>query len=140
QTNVGYDRVVHELLVSQNNNMGFGGVGRNGQPAGSAAAFFFANENKPENLAGSVSRVFLGVKLECAQCHAHPFAKWTREQFWEFAAFFVGTQPSFNRFNPDGTAPKNIPASTAREITIPGTGKVVKAKYLTGDEPKWKAN
>ena len=62
-----------------------------GGPAdGSPAAFFQANEFRPENLAGSTARLFLGVQLECAQCHDHPFAKWTREQFWEYAAFFAG--------------------------------------------------
>ena len=34
--------------------------------------------------------MFLSVKVECAQCHDHPFAKWTRTQFWEYAAFFSG--------------------------------------------------
>jgi len=45
---------------------------------------------KPENLGASTARLFLGVKLDCAQCHDHPFAKWTRQQFWEYAAFFGG--------------------------------------------------
>ncbi len=52
------------------------------------ALFLQANEFKPENLAASTSRLFLGVKLECAQCHDHPFAPYKRQQFWEFAAFF----------------------------------------------------
>ena len=55
--------------------------------------FYQANEAKPENLGAAVSRLFLGVKLECAQCHDHPFAPYTREQFWEFAAFFAELDP-----------------------------------------------
>ena len=43
------------------------------------------------------SRVFLGVRLECAQCHNHPFAKWKREQFWGLAAFFAGVQQAGHR-------------------------------------------
>jgi hypothetical protein len=101
----------------------------------SPAAFYFANENKAENLAATTSRVFLGVKLECAQCHAHPFAKWTRNQFWEYAVFFAGVQPQ---------GPRRVgftPASTQgpRQLTIPGTDKVVKARFLNGAEPTWKA-
>ncbi len=142
QANEGYHKIVHKLLEPGSevgNNMAFrGGMPQNA--SGSPAAFYLAAESKAENLAGSASRVFLGVKLECAQCHAHPFAKWTRDEFWEFAAFFVGTQPAFGRFNPDGKPPANVTASTVREITIPGTAKVVKAKFLTGDEPKWKPN
>ena len=94
QANMAYDSMVRELLTGQpfGNPQPFGGQPGNVQ--GSTAAFFFSNENKAENLAGSTARIFLGVKLECAQCHAHPFAKWTREQFWEFAAFFNNINPN----------------------------------------------
>ena len=143
QAGKGYDQIVREILAPGAEMVGNGMAqfrGGQGQGGPSAAAFYLAGENKAENLAGSASRVFLGVKLECAQCHAHPFAKWTKDEFWQFAAFFVGTQPSFGRFNPDGTQPVAVPASTVREITIPGSGKVVKARFLAGDEPKWKDN
>lgn len=141
EKDVGYDKIVHKLLSPGSeaigNAMGFR-PGMQQAATASPAAFYLAAESKAENLAGSASRVFLGVKLECAQCHAHPFAKWTKDEFWQFAAFFVGTQPAFTRFNVDGSVPQNIPASTTRQITIPGTAKVVKAKFLTGEEPKWK--
>ena len=52
-----------------------------------------AKESKPENLAAGVARVFLGIRLECAQCHNHPFASWKREQFWSLAAFFAEMPP-----------------------------------------------
>ena len=52
--------------------------------------YFVAKGAKPENIAAGAARVFLGVRIECAQCHNHPFAKWRREQFWQFAAFFAG--------------------------------------------------
>jgi len=45
-------------------------------------AFFAVKDAKPENLAAVTTRIFLGIQIECAQCHNHPFAKWTREQFW----------------------------------------------------------
>ena len=88
KNNTAYDKIVRDILTSQpffNNNFGNGGQAMNG---GSPSAFYFANEFKPENLAGSTARLFLGVKLECAQCHNHPFAPWTRDQFWQLAAFF----------------------------------------------------
>jgi hypothetical protein len=134
QKNHGYDKIVTELLTGQ----AMGGLqpfGAPGQPASaSTAAFYFSNENKPENLAGATARLFLGVKLECAQCHAHPFAKWSRNQFWETAAFFAGIRPP--QFRGNGVA---VQASVGpRQIMIPGTDKVVKAKFLNGDEPAWK--
>src|SRR5437870_9167868 len=107
--NVGYDRLVRELLTAPP------GVQSNVSPS----AFYVSNELKAENLAGSTSRLFLGVKLECAQCHAHPFASWTRTQFWEYAAFFADVQPPQR-----GTVPQR------RELKIPGTDKVVQARFL----------
>jgi hypothetical protein len=130
KANTGYDKLAHELLTSNVNNPGFN-PGFGGQGGGSPAAFYFANENKAENLAGAAGRVFLGVKIDCAQCHAHPFAKWQKQQFWEFAAFFSGIG---NQFNPRGQ-PFN---PNSRKITIPGTNKEVTAKFLDGAEPVWK--
>jgi hypothetical protein len=132
KSNTPYNRLVHELLTSSGNNpnVGFRNGGANANPA----AFFFVNENKPENLAAATTRTFLGVKLECAQCHAHPFAKWSREQFWEFAAFFSGIQPNLR----GGVQPVQKVNTGTRQIKIPGTDKTVKAKFLTGKEPAWK--
>ena len=127
KSNVAYDRIVHDLLsldVVQYN------MGR-GSFEGSPSAFYLANDLLPENLAASTARLFLGVKLECAQCHAHPFAKWTREQFWEFAAFFTDV-PQPGRPNP---ANKLKPHEG---IKISGTEKVVKARFLEGQAPTWK--
>ncbi len=124
KANVGYDRLVRELLTQEP----LLPYQRGGSDDGSASAFFLANDLLPENLAASTSRLFLGVKLECAECHAHPFAKWTREQFWEFAAFFADV-PQPNRPNQTG---KPDPRDG---IKIMGTDKVVKARFLDGTGP-----
>jgi hypothetical protein len=131
--NVGYDQLVRELLtarVAANAPQGGRPVALNPNEP-SPLAFYQANEFKPENLAAATSRLFLGVKLECAQCHDHPFAKWKREQFWEYAAFFAGIQPQRGGF----AAQRDEAA--AREITIPGTERKVQARFLDGAEPKW---
>ncbi|MFV0445404.1 MAG: DUF1549 domain-containing protein [Planctomycetaceae bacterium] len=57
-----------------------------------AAAFVFAHTGQPAELAGEVSRVFLGIQIQCANCHDHPYDKWKREQFHELAAFFPRIQ------------------------------------------------
>src|SRR5213076_2810501 len=57
-------------------------------------AFYQAKEGKPENLAAATSRLFMGIQIECAQCHNHPFARWSRDQFWGLAAFFGGIELS----------------------------------------------
>jgi hypothetical protein len=126
RANVGFGALVRDLLTQSP------GPNRAAVPAdGSASAFYQANELKPENLAGSTARLFLGVKLECAQCHDHPFARWSREQFWQYAAFFTDLPPQGR--------PAQPPARLARgEIKVVGTDKVVKARFLDGREPKWR--
>src|SRR5438132_1293646 len=75
----------------------------------SPAAFYFAVGNSPDRVAESVGRGLLGVRLGCAQCHNHPFAKWKREHFWGLAAFFAGT----------GTAPGQVNDGFTTRITPP---------------------
>ena len=57
-----------------------------------ATVFAIAEEADPVELAGEVSRVFLGIQIQCAQCHDHPSDPWKRQQFHEFAAFFSGVK------------------------------------------------
>jgi hypothetical protein len=123
KNNTGYDKMVRELLTAPV----FGNQGFDG--SATPTVFYQAAEFKPETLAANTSRLFLGHKLECAQCHDHPFAKWTKEQFWEYTAFFAGINPQRGE-NPN-----------VREIEIPDIKKmkkkVAKAKFLDGSEPKW---
>jgi hypothetical protein len=135
ERNAGYDQMVRELVTAKVNAGNpqlaiFGGGTPNPLP------FYLAKEFKPENISASTARVFLGVSVECAQCHNHPFADWKREQFWSFTAFFAGIssqrQMDFLLPGPDD--------NKKRELTIPGTTKVVKARFLDGGEPKWAAD
>jgi hypothetical protein len=130
--NVRYDKLVAELLTfTANENAAFN-PGLNAPP--SPAAFFLANEQKPENLAASTSRIFLGVQVQCAQCHNHPFARWKREQFWQLAAFFSNANPG----NPQARFGAVAADTTDRKgIEIPGTGTTVAPRFLDGSEPAW---
>jgi hypothetical protein len=126
RNNVGYDQLVRDLLAQEPNLAP--GTGRNDP---SAISFYLANEFRPENLASSTARLFLGVTVECAQCHDHPFARWSRDQFWEYTAFFTDILQSARRNRPEAQNPRG-------EIKIMGTDKVVKAHFLDGKEPTWK--
>jgi hypothetical protein len=55
------------------------------------------NQNQPDpvRLAGRVTRAFLGLRLDCAQCHNHPFANWKQADFEGFSAFFGQTRVGF---------------------------------------------
>jgi hypothetical protein len=120
--NVPYDQMIRELLMAASPSMNtMMRRERAGNMEPTPAAFYQANELKPENLAGNTSRILLGVKLECAQCHDHPHAHWVRQQFWEYAAFFA-----------DVAAQR----PGMQTLKLPGTNKVVEARFLDGSEPK----
>ncbi|MBX9583173.1 MAG: DUF1549 and DUF1553 domain-containing protein, partial [Gemmataceae bacterium] len=97
-------------------------------------AFYAVKDAKPENLAAATSRVFLGVQIECAQCHDHPFAKWTRDQFWNTAACYAGV----DRHGDGVFAP--LSEAAGRRAISPGMGKKpVPALFLDDREPEWAA-
>ncbi|HWE38932.1 MAG TPA: DUF1549 and DUF1553 domain-containing protein [Isosphaeraceae bacterium] len=132
----GYDKIVREVLTVK-----FGSRGRRGGNAfdpraePSPLAYYVAKEAKPENLAANAARVFLGLRLECAQCHNHPFAQWKREEFWGMAAFFAGVG---KQGKDDGLGPiRELP--NLHELTIPGTTRIVPASFLGGKAVDWRS-
>src|SRR5579859_6616517 len=48
-----------------------------------------AGKDFPKAVAGKLTRAFLGVQIQCAQCHDHPFDRWTQEEFYGMASFFT---------------------------------------------------
>lgn len=131
----GYDRIVFELLSTPTNGQSTGvRFTSSGRPNGSPVAFYQANGYNPRNLTASVSRQFLGIQLDCAECHNHPFARWKREQFWQLAAFFAGFQQRRAGGQVFYTPAEN---PKVREIQIPDTNTTVQARFLDGSEPNW---
>ncbi|MCA9067645.1 MAG: DUF1553 domain-containing protein, partial [Planctomycetaceae bacterium] len=61
--------------------------------------YILSDDADPLALAGITSQVFMGVRIACAECHDHPFDKWTREDFYGFAAYFGKTRRVQRRFN-----------------------------------------
>jgi hypothetical protein len=139
--NATYDKWVRALVTlplennSENgNNYDF--FGNNGPET--PMAFYQAKMGKPEAIAASMARVFLGVRIECAQCHDHPFARWKREQFWGQAAFFAGVRRPANDTGDFFIGTPLMELKDRREMTIPGTERIVSALFLDGKEPQWK--
>ncbi len=75
--NVGWDAIATELITAT------GDVTENGQ-----TALIFAQEGQASEIAAETSRIFLGIQIQCANCHDHPTDSWNRKQFHELAAFF----------------------------------------------------
>lgn len=128
-----YDKMVHDLITTSID------YGDDPQAlltsASSPSAFFIVRQLAPENLATGTSRAFLGVRLDCAQCHDHPFDKWKRTQFWNMAAFYSGFRPGGDM--PEQTMMMAREQKSLRSIRIPSTGETVDAKFLTGVTPEW---
>jgi hypothetical protein len=118
--NDGFDRIAREVITGTTEV----------RSEGTTTAFERLKEAKPENLAAGTSRAFLGVRLECAQCHNHPFAKWKREDFWKLAAFYGGGSSDNNRLAGPG----------GKKIKIPDTDKEVEAAFLNAVEPNFSNN
>ena len=78
QKNAGYDELVREIVTAQPTRGQNIYAYQNGGTL-TPIAFYQAKQNKLENLAAATSRMFLGIRLECAQCHNHPFDNWQRE-------------------------------------------------------------
>ena len=120
--NMPYDQIVEELLTAALN--------QNAPRTPSPLAFYQAAEFKPEQLAANVSRVFLGVQVQCAQCHDHPFSAWKQPQFWSFAAFF-------NKLDPQRDSASLLDGNDDwEEISIPGKDVTVPALFLDGGKPE----
>lgn len=127
---VRYDEFVRRIIDTQLNLTGGARTyveGSGPTPTG----FYTAKEGKPESLASATSRVFLGRRIGCAQCHDHPFDDWKQQQFWQFAAFFSGVDPAQAAM----ANTKKLPAAT---IKIPDSEETVKAAFLSGGAPEIK--
>jgi hypothetical protein len=93
------------------------------------ANFYYVTEfSEPENIATNISQVFLGVRLECARCHNHPWEKWTQDDFWGFAAFFgrMGIKDTYQNDE------SQVLLKAKGEVLHPKTKKAVQPKYLDG--------
>jgi len=116
-----YDQFVRELVAAQ------GSTFRNG------AAVVFRDRREPDELTTMISRLFLGVRLDCARCHHHPFEIWSQDDFYSFAAFFAKVGRKGTGISPPISGSEEIVFSRGTgQVTHPATGKVMDAKPLFG--------
>src|SRR5207244_8594988 len=88
-------------------------------------------QNKDE-LVDDSAQLFLGLRIQCARCHHHPFEKWSQDDYYGFAAFFarVGRKPSLDGIQEE----QRIFANRSGEINHPKTGQAMKPRGLDGPE------
>jgi len=121
--NVPMDQIVRELLSAT------GGTFVN------PSTNFYQIERDSLKLTENVAQVFMGMRIQCAQCHNHPFDRWTQDDYYSFASFF--TQVGRKR----AADPRESIIYNRRsgETNHPVHKKPMPAKFLGGDAPTIKS-
>ncbi len=118
--NVPLDQMVRELL------------GASGGTFKTPATNYYQIERATLKTAENVAQVFMGIRIQCAQCHNHPFDRWTMDDYYSFAAFFsqIGRKP--------GEDPREqiIFNSGGGEVSHPVGGRKMAPKFLGGAAPE----
>jgi len=120
-----YDQFVRELLTAQ------GSTFRNGNTT------YYRDRRAPDELTTITSQLFLGIRLECAKCHQHPFETYSQADYFSFAAYFAkigrkGTGISA----PISGSEEFIFTAASGQVTHPVTGVVLPPKPLFGTAPE----
>lgn len=86
-SNKPYDQFVRELLAAT------------GKIIGNPPVAWYKRVIEPKQQLEDVAQLFLGVRMQCAQCHHHPFERWSQDDYYSLSAFFsqVGRKPSATR-------------------------------------------
>ena len=95
------------------------------------ATDFMLNQFSVNKVTPTVTRLFLGVRLECAECHNHPLENFTQDDFYGVAAFFAPLQVKFGTTNYRRT----WFLEEGREVDHPVTKKPVAPRFLGADKP-----
>ena len=121
RANMPYDEFVRRIVTAR------GSTFRDGPVT------VFRDRREPIEIAPMVSQLFLGIRLECAKCHHHPFESWEQGQFYSFAAFFgrVGYKGTGLSTPISGSEEMVFPAASG-EVRHPLTGKVLPPTPLFG--------
>ena len=113
------DKIVQELLGAS------GGTFKN------PATNYYQITTEDLKLAENTAQVFMGMRIQCAQCHNHPFDRWTQNDYYSFAAFFA----QIGRKQAEDPRETIIFNSGGGEVTHPVGGRVMAPKFLGGATP-----
>ncbi|MCI0335679.1 MAG: DUF1553 domain-containing protein [Planctomycetes bacterium] len=118
-SNVPIDEMVKKLLGAQ------------GGTFSSPATNYFQAEQDRLKTAENVAQVFMGMRIQCAQCHNHPFDRWTMDDYYSFAAFFaqIGRKAGAD---PRETIVFNAGGGEVNHLV---GGRAMPPKFLGGDVP-----
>jgi hypothetical protein len=106
-------------------------LGASGGTFKNPATNYYQNETDILKVTENVAQVFMGMRIQCAQCHNHPFDRWTMNDYYGFAAFFS----QIGRKGTDDPREIVVFNSGGGEVTHPVTRQQMKPKFLGGAEP-----
>jgi hypothetical protein len=119
-----YDHFVRELITAQ------GSTWQNG------ATVLFRDRRDPPEITTLVTQLFLGIRLECAKCHHHPFEKWSQDDFYSFAAYFARLGHYGQGVSPPISGGEEIIfLKQTGEVRHPLTNRVLDPRPLFGNTP-----
>lgn len=119
-----YDQFVREILTARGSSF------RDGP------SVIYRDRREPEELATMMSQLFLGIRLDCARCHHHPFEVWSHSDFYEFAAYFARVGRKGTGLSPPISGSEEIVFTAAKgEVRHPLTGEVLPPEPLFGKAP-----
>lgn len=117
-SNKPYDEFVRDLLTAEGPALERG----NG-----ATGYYLRDVGMPEDNMANTVRIFLGTRIECAQCHDHPFDNWTQRDFFEMVAFTGGLR---TRFAPGGMMNAVAARRQIQKADVPAQVKQVAQNLL----------
>ena len=112
------DRIVRELLTAQGNLYTNGPV-----------AFYFADKT-PSDLAETTAQIFLGIRLQCARCHHHPFEVWSQDDYYGLAACFARVERKDTREAGRFGGAQSVRLAAGGTVQHPNTGQVVPPRFM----------
>jgi hypothetical protein len=106
--------------------------------------YYLANRSI-DKLTDTVGQHFLGLQIQCAQCHNHPFTSWKQTEYWGMASFFSKVKSDIPKnANKGGDNTKLTvtegPGKTKQKDFLPESAKTLPAKFLGGSEPRLNPN
>ena len=119
EANTPIDQLVRELLSAK------------GGTFTEPATNYFQHERDTLKTAENVAQVFMGMRIQCAQCHNHPFDRWTMDDYYGFANFFA----QIGRKRGEDPRETIVFNSGSGDVKHPVGGRVVPPKFLGGAVP-----
>ncbi|MCE9533040.1 MAG: DUF1549 and DUF1553 domain-containing protein [Planctomycetes bacterium] len=123
-----WDRMAHDIISAT------------GEQDKNGAVVYYMYNAGVDKMTDSVGKLFLGVQIQCAQCHNHPFTTWKQTEYWGMAQFFYNVNITIQRNGKQTDVvpgvSENMRGKGGKGNPLPESAKSVPAKFLGGETVK----